>query len=113
MFNESISVGGGDMEIIDLKPEHEYAYCVCLEEWSDEMKEAGDLKKKWLEKKKTQGIRVKLAKNEYDVFGSYNFRNPQLEFCEQYQLDLLNLDSALSKKNKYFLKFTKLLKKKI
>ena len=52
------------MEIIDLVPEYEDPYCVCLEGWSAEMKEAGDLKKKWLEKKKEQGLRVKLAKNE-------------------------------------------------
>lgn len=54
------------MRIIDLKPEYENAYCACLEEWSEEMKEAGDLKTKWLEKKKEQGLRVKLARNEND-----------------------------------------------
>lgn len=52
------------MEIIDLAKEYEDTYCVCLEDWSDELKEAGNYKKEWLERKKAQGLRVKLAKNE-------------------------------------------------
>lgn len=52
------------MEIIDLSSEYEETYCRCLEDWSDEMKEAGGLKKIWLEKKKKEGLRVKLAKDE-------------------------------------------------
>ena len=52
------------MEIIDLSPEYENTYCKCLEDWSEEMAEAGDYKKIWLEKKKSQGLRVKLARNE-------------------------------------------------
>jgi len=52
------------MEIIDLSEEYEDIYCKCLEDWSEEMNEAGDYKKIWLEKKKKQGLRVKLAKNE-------------------------------------------------
>jgi len=51
------------MEIIDLSAEYEDIYCNCLEDWSEEMKEAGDLKRNWLEKKKNQGLRVKLAKD--------------------------------------------------
>ncbi|MBT3275255.1 MAG: GNAT family N-acetyltransferase [Spirochaetales bacterium] len=49
------------MQITDLKPELENLYCTCLEEWSDEMREAGDHKKCWLEGARTQGLRVKLA----------------------------------------------------
>jgi N-acetylglutamate synthase-like GNAT family acetyltransferase len=52
------------MTIVDLEKEHEDTYCKCLEDWSAEMKDAGDLKKIWLERKKPQGLRVKLAKNE-------------------------------------------------
>lgn len=52
------------MEIIDLSPEYENTYCRCLEDWSREMDDAGDYKKLWLEKKKRQGLRVKLARNE-------------------------------------------------
>ena len=36
------------MPIIPLSPEHEHLYCVCLEDWSDELKEGGDHKAKWL-----------------------------------------------------------------
>ena len=52
------------MEIIDLSDDYENTYCKCLEDWSDEMQEAGDYKNVWLEKKKAQGLRVKLARNE-------------------------------------------------
>lgn len=52
------------VEIIDLAPEYEATYCACLEDWSDEMKEAGDAKKLWLERKKQEGLRVRLARNE-------------------------------------------------
>ena len=52
------------MEIIDLVEEYENTYCMCLEDWSDEMKEAGDYKKVWYERKKTKGLRVKLARNK-------------------------------------------------
>ncbi|MBI9105187.1 MAG: GNAT family N-acetyltransferase [Spirochaetales bacterium] len=54
------------MEIIDLEERYEQTYCKCLEDWSDEFDDAGDLKKKWLARKKTQGLRVKLARNEKD-----------------------------------------------
>ena len=46
------------MEIIDLTGQYEDTCCTCLEEWSDEMAEAGDDKKAWLEKKKQQGLRL-------------------------------------------------------
>jgi GNAT superfamily N-acetyltransferase len=49
------------MKIINLTPEYENAYFVCLEEWSEEMKEAGDHKRRWFARMKAQGLRVKLA----------------------------------------------------
>jgi len=52
------------MEIIDLSEEYEGTYCKCLEDWSEDMKDAGDYKNRWLQKKKQQGLRVKLARNE-------------------------------------------------
>lgn len=52
------------MDIIDCTPEYEKTYCACLEDWSDEMAEAGDYKARWLARKKTQGLRVKLARDE-------------------------------------------------
>ncbi|MBN2346935.1 MAG: GNAT family N-acetyltransferase [Candidatus Aminicenantes bacterium] len=49
------------MRIIDLAPENLDDFCLCLEEWSDEMKEAGDHKRRWVEKHGERGLRVKLA----------------------------------------------------
>ncbi|MDC7233770.1 MAG: GNAT family N-acetyltransferase [Spirochaetales bacterium] len=39
------------------------AYCCCLEEWSDEIREAGDLKSRWVEKMKDRGLGVQIARN--------------------------------------------------
>ena len=47
--------------IVDLTKELEPLYFVCLEDWSDDMKEAGEHKARWYEKMKEKGLRVKLA----------------------------------------------------
>ena len=52
------------MKIIDLTSEHVPLYCICLEDWSDEIKEAGDHKRQWYDKMKDRGLRVKLAVND-------------------------------------------------
>jgi GNAT superfamily N-acetyltransferase len=52
------------MEIIDLSNEYAPAYCKCLEEWSDEMKDAGNHKEAWYAKHKAKGLRVKLARDD-------------------------------------------------
>ena len=52
--------------IIDLEPKYQNAYLHCLEEWSDEMKEAGDHKACWYDKVSKRGLRVKLAIDEAD-----------------------------------------------
>ena len=57
------------MIIEDLTPENEKLYCVCLEDWSDEMKEAGDHKEKWYCSMKHKGLRVKLAKDDSGNIG--------------------------------------------
>lgn len=49
------------MKVIDLAPEHEKLYFSCLEDWSEEMKEAGEHKESWFRKMKDGGLRVKLA----------------------------------------------------
>ena len=49
------------MKIIDLDKQHEDLYFICLEDWNDEMKEAGDHKAAWYHKMKNNGLRVKLA----------------------------------------------------
>ncbi|MCK7476501.1 MAG: hypothetical protein M0C28_02160 [Candidatus Moduliflexus flocculans] len=43
------------MHVIPLSVEHEPLYCACLEDWSDEIKEGGDHKARWLGKDAGQG----------------------------------------------------------
>ncbi len=57
------------MEIIDLTPEHEQLYFLCLEDWSHEIKEAKDHKKLWYNRMKDKGLRVKLAKDDSGKIG--------------------------------------------
>ncbi len=57
------------MDIIDLTGENEDIYFVCLEEWSDEMREAGDHKREWYTKMKDRGLRVKLARDDDGKIG--------------------------------------------
>lgn len=49
------------MQIIDLTDEYRRLYFVCLEDWSEEMKEAGDHKKSWYDRMMDKGLQVKLA----------------------------------------------------
>ncbi len=57
------------MNIIDLDDSTKSLYCVCLEDWSEEMKEAGNHKACWIEKTKTRGLRVKLAVDDNGNIG--------------------------------------------
>ena len=52
------------MKIIDLNEEYYNIYFICLEDWSQDIKEAGDCKKEWFEKMKSKGLSVKLALDE-------------------------------------------------
>jgi N-acetylglutamate synthase-like GNAT family acetyltransferase len=57
------------MKVIDLTPEYENLYFCCLEDWSDEIKEAGDHKACWYNQMKDKGLRVKLAQDDGGVIG--------------------------------------------
>lgn len=57
------------MKIIDLSPEFENLYFCCLEDWSQEMTEAGEHKKKWFYQMKEKGLRVKLAQDDAGEIG--------------------------------------------
>ncbi|MCD4700469.1 MAG: hypothetical protein K8S24_01290, partial [Candidatus Aegiribacteria sp.] len=52
------------MKIVDLTEEYEDNYFVCLEDWSDEIREAGDHKELWYRIMKDKGLCVKLALND-------------------------------------------------
>jgi len=57
------------MKIIDLNLENEKPYFCCLEDWSDELKEAGDHKEQWYQLMKNKGLKVKLAIDENGTTG--------------------------------------------
>ncbi len=57
------------MKIIDLVDEYKQLYFVCLEDWSEEMKEAGNHKENWYNKMKDKGLRVKLALDDRGEVG--------------------------------------------
>ena len=54
------------VRVVDLPERHLGSYLVCLEDWSSEMDEAGDLKARWYEKARDRGLRVKLALDDED-----------------------------------------------
>ena len=43
---------------------HERQYFCCLEDWSNDIREAGDHKECWYAKMKDKGLRVKIAEND-------------------------------------------------
>lgn len=57
------------MKITDITPENESHYFCCLEEWSDDIKEAGDHKQKWYRQMKDKGLRVKFSEDDNGVIG--------------------------------------------
>jgi GNAT superfamily N-acetyltransferase len=57
------------MRVIDLAVDQEALYCQCLEEWSDEMREAGTLKAQWYRRMKGRGLRVKVSVDEKGTVG--------------------------------------------
>jgi GNAT superfamily N-acetyltransferase len=57
------------MRIIDLGSEHEALYFQCLEDWSEEIREAGSHKERWYRRMKGRGLRVKLALDDAGTVG--------------------------------------------
>lgn len=57
------------MKIVDLDEQCLPLYLVCLEDWSDEIKEAGDHKEVWYHRIKDKGLRVKLALDDQGPLG--------------------------------------------
>jgi GNAT superfamily N-acetyltransferase len=57
------------MKIVDLDEQHLPLYFVCLEDWSDEVKEAGHHKEVWYHRMKDKGLRVKLALDDQGTVG--------------------------------------------
>lgn len=57
------------MKVIDITQENESQYFCCLEEWSDEIKEAGNYKQEWYKKMKDKGLRVKFVLDDNNIIG--------------------------------------------
>ncbi|MDH4220795.1 MAG: hypothetical protein OEW23_18725, partial [Candidatus Aminicenantes bacterium] len=78
------------MEIIDLSEKYLNNYCVCLEDWSEDMKEAGDHKELWYDKMKDKGLRVKLAVDDDKVCGMIQYVPVEYSFIEGKDLYFIN-----------------------
>ncbi|MFC2008366.1 GNAT family N-acetyltransferase, partial [Chloroflexota bacterium] len=79
------------METIDLADKYEQLYFVCLEDWSEEMKEAGDHKAVWYNKMKDKGLRVKLALDDSgEVGGMIQYIPVEHSFVEATNLYFIN-----------------------
>lgn len=51
------------IRVVDLGPEHESLYFVCLEDWPGaDVADAGNWKARWYEWARPRGLRVKLAR---------------------------------------------------
>lgn len=70
------------VEIIDLSEKYRHDYCVCLEDWSDEIKEAGDHKERWVERMKDRGLGVKIALNDGRACGLIQYVPVEQSFAE-------------------------------
>jgi len=71
------------MQVIDLTDEYKQLYFLCLEDWSDEIKEAGDHKQTWYEKMKDKGLGIKLAVNDNgEVGGMIQYLPIEQSFAE-------------------------------
>jgi len=57
------------MKIIDMTHETESQYFCCLEDWSEDFKDAGDCKQRWYNLMKDKGLKVKFVLDEKDIIG--------------------------------------------
>ena len=79
------------MKIVDLEEKYNEIYFMCLEDWSDEMKEAGDRKEKWFYKIKDRGLGVKLALTDDDkVVGMIQYIPIEMSPAEGNQAYFIN-----------------------
>ena len=79
------------MEIVDLEEKYNTLYFMCLEDWSDEMNEAGSHKSSWFQKMKDKGLGVKLALNdEGNVVGMIQYVPIEYSFAQGSELYYIN-----------------------
>jgi len=51
------------MRIVDLEDRTKPVFCQCLEDWSDDVREAGDRRCQWVDRFTPRGLRAKLARS--------------------------------------------------
>ncbi len=79
------------MKVIDLTENYKESYFVCLEDWSEEMKEAGGHKEVWYNKMKDKGLGVKLALDDNGkVGGMIQYTPIEHSFAEGKDLYFIN-----------------------
>ena len=78
------------MKIIDLQEKYNTSYFLCLEDWSDEIKEAGNHKEIWFNKMKEKGLRVKLALEKEKVIGMIQYLPIEYSFADGKDLYFIN-----------------------
>jgi GNAT superfamily N-acetyltransferase len=79
------------MKIVDLEEKDQELYFVCLEDWSEDMKEAGDHKKNWFGNMKDKGLRVKIALDDNgNVGGMIEYMPIEHSFAEGSNLYFVN-----------------------
>jgi GNAT superfamily N-acetyltransferase len=57
------------MKIVDLSEEKKELFCLCLEDWSEDAKEAGPKRRQWLDRSQKLGLRAKLALDDDGIEG--------------------------------------------
>jgi hypothetical protein len=70
------------MKIVDPSEKYLQTFFVCLEDWSAEMKEAGNHKELWYQRMKDKGLRVKLAVDNDKVCGMIQYVPVEYSFVE-------------------------------
>ena len=78
------------MNIIDLNEKFYSIYFLCLEDWSDEILEAGNHKEIWFQKFKDKGLRVKIAVENDKVFGMIQYLPIEYSMVEGKGLYFIN-----------------------
>lgn len=77
------------VEIVDIEPRLESEYFVCLESWSEEMREAGDHKERWFRKMAEKGLRVKIALCQGRAVGMIQYLPIEYAFARGSNLEFI------------------------
>jgi len=57
------------MQVVDLSEDKKDLFCLCLEDWSQDAKEAGPKRREWLDRCQRHGLRAKLALDDHGIEG--------------------------------------------